>query len=120
MTGMAEYIDKGRLIMSMNDWMLQNAPIKAGDDTIRADTILDAIKMVEDSPAANVRENVKSKWEDVEITMITEDNAPSEIVSMFCPNCKRYHNEVYHYGNPIENANFCPRCGATMEVQDGE
>ena len=55
---MAEYIDKNRLILCMNDWMLQNAPVKAGDDTIRADTILDAIKMVEDSPAADVRENV--------------------------------------------------------------
>ena len=73
-------------------------------------------RLVEQSiPAADVRENVKSKWEDVEITMITEDNAPSEIVSMFCPNCKRYHNEVYHYGNPIENANFCPNCGADMK-----
>lgn len=51
---MAEYIDKNRLILCMNDWMLQNAPVKAGDDTIRADTILDAIKMVEDSPAALV------------------------------------------------------------------
>lgn len=59
---MAEYIDKNRLILSMNDWMLQNAPVKAGDDTIRADTILDAIKMVEDSPAADVRENVKAEW----------------------------------------------------------
>lgn len=56
---MAEYIDKNRLILCMNDWMLQNAPVKAGDDTTRADTILDAIKMVEDSPAADVRENVK-------------------------------------------------------------
>lgn len=55
---MAEYIDKDRLILCMSDWMLQNAPVKAGDDTTRADTILDAIKMVEDSPAANVRENV--------------------------------------------------------------
>lgn len=48
---MAEYIDKNRLILCMNDWMLQNAPVKAGDDTTRADTILDAIKMVEDSPS---------------------------------------------------------------------
>lgn len=46
---MAEYIDKNRLVLCMNDWMLQNAPVKAGDDTTRADTILDAIKMVEDS-----------------------------------------------------------------------
>lgn len=73
--------------------------------------LYDAINSI---PAASVRENVKSKWEDVEITMITEDNAPSEIMSMFCPVCRRYHNEVYHYGNPIENANFCPRCGADM------
>jgi rubrerythrin len=96
---MAEYIDKDRLILCMNDWMLQNAPVKAGDDTTRADTILDAIKMVEDSPAADVRENVRARWIDMGDHLL-------------CSGCG-----ATHYG---ADKNFCPNCGAKMGgAEDG-
>ena len=58
---MNDYISRERLILQLNDWMLQNAPVKDGDDPTRADTILDAIKMVEDSPAADVVEVVRCR-----------------------------------------------------------
>jgi hypothetical protein len=94
-----EYIEKNRLILCMNDWMLQNAPVKAGDDTTRADTILDAIKMVEDSPAADVRENVRAHWYDV------------GSLSCRCSVCGCKSNR--------ETA-FCPNCGAKMGgAEDG-
>lgn len=55
------------------------------------------------------------KWEDVSV----HDNIRNiMIASMRCNVCKRYHNEVYHYGNPTEMARFCPVCGAKMEVSD--
>ena len=72
--------------------------------------------LIDEIPATDVRENKYGKWESVEVFYVTEhpDNTPEAIASMFCPNCKRYHNEVFFYGNPIENVNFCPRCGADM------
>lgn len=60
----------------------------------------------------------RKKWERVEVIPITEVNTPHAVASMYCPNCERYHNQVYFYGNPIENVNFCPYCGADM--RDGE
>ena len=55
------------------------------------------------------------KWEDVSV----HDNIRNiMIASMRCNVCKRYHNEVYHYGNPTEMARFCPVCGAKMEVSE--
>ena len=63
-----------------------------------------------------VRPVAKAKWEDVHIDR--PEIADLEVASMFCPNCNRWHNEVYHYGNPIEFANFCSFCGADM--REGE
>lgn len=56
---MSGLIDRDRLILSMNDWMLQNVPAGAWVDATKADTILDAIKMVEDSPAVDAVEVVR-------------------------------------------------------------
>ena len=66
--------------------------------------------------AADVRPVVRSKWERIEVLYVTENpnNMPEAIVSMFCPECKRYHNEVFFYGNHVENVNFCCYCGADM------
>ena len=55
------------------------------------------------------------KWKDVSV----HDNIRNiMIASMRCSVCERYHNEVYHYGNPTEMARFCPVCGAKMEVSE--
>lgn len=55
------------------------------------------------------------KWEDVSV----HDNIQNiMIAAMRCNVCKRYHNEVYHYGNPTEMARYCPVCGAKMEVSE--
>ncbi len=52
-------------------------------------------------------------WEEVEVTDYPESNLM--VASMFCPKCKRYHNEVYHYGNPTEMARYCGFCGVMMD-----
>lgn len=110
---MAEYIEKNRLILSMNDWMLQNAPVKAGDDTTRADTILDAIKMVEDSPAADVRENVKGEW-------IYKSGERYKEYTVTCPFCGASYKDCYDGYINAEDFDFCPNCGAQMGgAEDG-
>ena len=75
-------------------------------------------EMIDSIPAADVRPVVKAKWEDVHIDR--PEIADLEVASMFCPNCNRWHNEVYHYGNPIEFANYCQFCGADMREADDE
>lgn len=65
--------------------------------------------------ADDVRRVVRSHWEDVEVERVEDmENPPDVIAAMFCPNCNRWHNEVYFYGSPTEDVHFCPFCGATM------
>lgn len=63
-------------------------------------------------------ERKTGKWEQIEVNyfadMDDEIKESMAIASMFCPKCKRYHNEVYLYGNPTYGVNFCPACGADM------
>jgi hypothetical protein len=68
-------------------------------------------------PTADVVEVRHGKWEEVEVTDISENTnlGFSAIASMRCNKCNRYHNEVYHYGNPTEMTLYCPWCGARMD-----
>jgi len=63
-------------------------------------------------PAADVRENVKAEWIDREV--FTANGNVDMLQSAFCPNCKRYHTTPYSYY--FTNYEFCPNCGAKMEV----
>ena len=66
-------------------------------------------------PAADVRPVVRSAWEQVEVMHLEDMQAPPDtIASMYCPNCKRYTNRVYFYGDPTEFVNYCCYCGADM------
>ena len=88
-----------------------------GDAPCRACGIGDMLDDVENFPAADVRPNVTGRWKEVEIAELNESNdwAFDLIASMYCPNCKRYHTEIYRFGDPTYLNNFCPNCGAKME-----
>ena len=73
----------------------------------------DGFKAGVDSVKVEAREIVKAKWTSVEVAFADDNDL--QVASMFCGNCNRWHNEVYHYGNPIEFAHFCPNCGARMD-----
>ena len=79
-----------------------------------------AFDTIEELPAADVRPVVRAHWDDVDVSFIDSQNTVGlhAIASMFCPVCERYHNEAYWYGDPTEGVNFCPNCGAEMEVTD--
>lgn len=66
-----------------------------------------------------LKEQRTGKWEQVTVTYCAElDDKAKEVMaiaSMFCPECRRYHNEVYLYGNPTYGVKYCPNCGAKME-----
>ena len=73
----------------------------------------DAISAI---PEEAVRADINGKWVDVTVA----EWADLSVASMRCNQCDRYHNEVYHYGRPTENAHFCPFCGARMEVDTND
>ena len=105
---MAEYIEREAAIDALKD---------AYGDSYRAEDYIRAI------PAADVKPVVRSRWEKVEVTYTEdcEEAMPVAVASMYCLACNRYHNEVYFYGDPIENIRFCPNCGADMrEETDAE
>lgn len=58
----------------------------------------------------------RSKWINVEVSYVGDmkHNGVENVASMQCQNCKRYHNEVYFFGQAIEHVNYCPNCGAMM------
>ena len=91
----------------MSDYIEREAALPLADNRMR--------KILLALPAADVRPVVRAKWEDVHIDR--PEIADLEVASMFCPNCNRWHNEVYHYGNPIEFANYCCFCGADMREE---
>lgn len=66
----------------------------------------------------NTQPERTGRWEQVEVNyfadMDEEIQESMAIASMFCPRCKRYHNEVYLYGGATYGVNFCPYCGADM------
>ena len=63
------------------------------------------------------RSIVRAKWSDVQVAF--SNDTDMQIASMLCGNCNRWHNEIYHYGNPIELAHFCSFCVADMEGGNG-
>ena len=65
-------------------------------------------------PAAEVRPVVRGRWTEIHVDDIGESVS---VASMRCDQCGLYHNEVYFYGAPTENVNFCPNCGAKMGAE---
>lgn len=69
---------------------------------------------------ADVRPVVRGEWEDVNVRDYSTNingGLPLNVASMCCSVCKRWHNEVYHYGNPTDMAHYCPNCGAVMREE---
>lgn len=66
-------------------------------------------------PPADVQPVRRGRWEEVKVTWLADvEDQPDAIASMFCPECRRFANHVYHYGDPRYGMNFCPWCGARM------
>lgn len=87
-----------------------------GDAPCRACGYGDVIDAAEDYPAANVVPVKRGEWEEVSVTYDTIE--VEAVASMRCDKCKRYHNVVFFYGNPKEEAHYCPNCGASMTDAD--
>lgn len=98
-TGMAEYIEKDKL-------RLMKTEECAGHTIEYAMGWKACVEWVKSLPAADVRENVKAEW-------VPADEKPyirKHFHTMACSNCRKRKDGKW---------NFCPNCGAKMEVQDG-
>lgn len=103
---MAEYIEKAELMS-----LIESEARIWGDDY----DYLQILGDIEDFPPSDVRPVVRGRWEKVEVTWLADvEDQPDAIASMFCPECRRFANHVYHYGDPRYGMNFCPWCGARM------
>ena len=73
---------------------------------------------LDNAPTVDAEPVRHGAWERMEVIYPEENKnaVPGAIASMFCPVCKRWHNEVYFYGNPIERVNYCNHCGAKMDA----
>lgn len=96
-----EYIEKALLMRR-----IENESRLWGDEYEVSQVLGD----IEDFPPADVKPVIKGDWEEVEVRQYGEIC----VASMRCSECKKYHNEVYFYGNPTEDRYFCPNCGADM------
>lgn len=112
---MAEYIDREAAI---NKIMGNIVHQDSHDVNLHNIGLRKAMSAIANLPAADVVEVRHGRWEQVEILHVEDLNEEDKncilIASMFCPKCKRYHNEVYLYGSPTEMVRYCPNCGADM------
>ncbi len=105
---MAEYIERRAALDIATEWSPDDDGSVGKTGDLRG--MLDELEAI---PAADVVEVRHGKWEQVEVRDYPNSNLM--VASMWCPVCKRYHNEVYHYGNPTEMAHYCGFCGAKMD-----
>lgn len=102
---MAEYIEKEAAMLTAMDY--------EGRGNAQ-DASMDIASAIGDIPAADVRENVKGEW--IVVSGKCGKNIDGRTVK--CPRCGNF---LYMGGvnGGRGDANFCPNCGAQMEVLDG-
>ena len=118
---MDEYIKRGSLVSEYDKamkWLRENSHNHSLSDYIERMAAMQTGKtMTEAIPAADVVPARHGRWVEVEVKELAYYKMM--IASMRCDQCGRYHNEVYHYGNPTEMAKYCGFCGALMD-KDGD
>lgn len=108
-----EYIERGALMVKLVRKFYPVIPTGSIAEHF-CTAVLDTIN---NQRAADVVEVRHGKWIDVEVSDISSSNKLpfTDIASMRCDKCGRYHNEIYYYGSPVEQARYCPNCGAKMD-----
>ena len=76
----------------------------------------DLKKLIDRQPTADVRENVKGGWLDMERIEEAEANVITEWQQARCSVCGKWHTTPYMYF--FTHDNYCPNCGADMRGGD--
>lgn len=114
---MSEYIEREAALDIVNGWRDQLIPTYGKNDEY-VKCLETVAEHLESLIAANVRPVVRGEWEEVVVMWLEDiEDPPDAIASMFCPECKRFANHVYYYGDPTHGMNFCPNCGADMREE---
>ncbi len=71
------------------------------------------INSLKSAQPADVRENVHGEW--IERKVIEDGKTIEEWQSAKCSVCGKYHTTPYLYN--FDDFNYCPNCGAKMEVE---
>ena len=70
------------------------------------------IDALEELPTADVRENAKGEWLDMERIEESDANIITEWQQARCSVCGKWHTTPYMYGFVYDS--YCPNCGAEM------
>lgn len=127
---MARYIDVDKFIEDQREFYCEDCYMRkstsTGEIVYDIDSaacgscrLNDALNALDDTPTADVEKVRHGEWEDV-ACYDAEEIGVTEIASMRCNKCERFHSTVYRYGNPIEMMNYCPFCGAKMDGENDE
>lgn len=104
---MTEYVERKALPQKKERGFFLNDNFNAGWNAC-----LDKISII---PAADVREVVRGKWEEVDRTPIFE--GMGEHSTYRCSSCRAYQfYDVFNDGTA--RYNFCPNCGADMREEN--
>lgn len=95
---MKKYIDAEALINKHAEWLAEY------------DSEYESVTDIKHFPAADVEEVRRGLWD--KVTIEYNEAANMHIASMRCSVCKRYHSEIYTYGDPTEFLHYCNFCGA--------
>ena len=102
---MAEYIEREALVKDMRDY----ADCKAACGHIElANGILKGVGRAEDFPTADVVEVKHGYWHRKHI-----GNGWDDWDALTCSECNKY------YKKPLFPTNYCPNCGAKMDLKEG-
>lgn len=68
--------------------------------------------MVDATPTADVRENIKGEWLDCEVVHDRKDAKITDWQQARCSICGKWHTTPYMYN--WDHFDYCPNCGAQM------
>lgn len=107
---MAEYIDKQELIKSIvNTPLSWDYPVTPEHLTGSAKRQNEILALIDDMPAADVRENIRGSWmtdsDGLFICSECEEHAPQRMM---------FHPQPFYWTCDVQLTNFCPNCGAEL------
>lgn len=106
---MAEYIERDKVYQDVGMLVIDNDDLTRYEDG-RNMGVFNAMSVIENAPAADVRPERHGHWERVPL----DDQDEGRFI---CSKCKE------EFFNPSDDEdmlpNFCPNCGAKMDGKDG-
>ena len=78
------------------------------------------LNLLNTQPTADVKKVVHAEWDDKGIIKDYPSQGIDKYHMLICSKCGNVHRQrMWCYDNKPINSNFCPNCGATMDLKAG-